>query len=84
VQALLVFEDVLSVRTAGIDRGARDTVLSLLHIGFEPGVDGTGTITLVLAGDGEIALQIETLDATLRDVTRPYLAPSRQVPKHGP
>ncbi len=83
VQSLLVFEDVLAVQTAGIDRDARDTVLSLLQIGFEPGVDGTGTVTLVLAGDGEIALQIEALDATLRDVTRPYLAPSGKTPSHG-
>jgi hypothetical protein len=83
VQSLLVFEDVLTVRTAGIDRGDADTVLSLLQIGFAPAADGTGTVTLVLAGDGAIALQIEALDATLRDVTRPYLAPSGKVPSHG-
>ena len=83
VQSLLVFEDVQTVRTAGIDRGDADTVLSLLQIGFEPGADGTGTVTLVLAGDGAIALQTEALDATLRDVTRPYLAPSGKAPTHG-
>lgn len=84
VQSLLVFEDVQAVRSSGIDRGDADTVLSLLQIGFEPGADGTGTVTLVLAGDGAIALQTETLDATMRDVTRPYLAPSGKVPAHGP
>jgi hypothetical protein len=82
VQSLLVFEDVLAVRTSGIDRKDADTVLSLLQIVFEPGQDGTGTLTLVLAGDGAIALDLETLDATLRDVTRPYLAPSRKRPSH--
>jgi hypothetical protein len=82
VQSLLVLEDVLAVQTQGIDRGDTDTVLSLLSITFTPGEDGTGRIDLILAGDGAIALQVEALDATLRDVSRPYLAPSGRVPTH--
>ena len=82
VQSLLVFEDVLAVQSQGIDRADADTVLSLLELRFVPGADGTGRIELVLAGDGTIALQIEALDATLRDVSRPYLAPSGRVPQH--
>ena len=82
VQSLLVFEDVLTVQTQGIDRGDKDMILSLLDITFTPGADGTGVVTLILAGDGAIALQVEALDATLRDVTRPYLAPSGKVPTH--
>ena len=57
-------------------------VLSLLSLGFEPGPDGTGRVVLVLAGDGAVALEVECLNATLRDVTRPYLAPSGKVPGH--
>lgn len=83
VQSLLVFEDVLVVKSQGIDRGDQDTVLSLLDIRFQPGADGTGLVEFILAGDGAIALQVEALDATLRDVSRPYLAPSGQVPEHG-
>ena len=41
---------------------------------FEPGEDGAGTLRLVFAGDGEIALDVECLDVRLVDVTRPYLA----------
>lgn len=82
VQSLLVFEDVLAVRTSGIDRSDGETVLSLLQITYAPGPDGTGTVTLVLAGDGAIALELEALDATLRDVTKPYIAPSRKRPQH--
>jgi len=83
VQSLLLFEDVLAVRSQGIDRGDKDTILSLLDISFAAGPDGTGLVTLVLAGDGAIGLEVEALDATLRDVTRPYLAPSGKVPDHG-
>jgi hypothetical protein len=82
VQSVLVFEDVESVASQGIDRNDKDMILSLLSIGFEPGNDGTGRIELVLAGDGAIALNVEALEVTLRDMTRPYLAPSGKVPGH--
>lgn len=82
VRAMLLVRDVLAVRSQGIDRADRDTVLSLLDIGFEPGPDGTGRLILTLAGDGAIALEVESLDLDLRDVTRPYLAPSRRAPDH--
>ena len=82
VQSLLVLEDVQSVRTTGIDRKDAETVLSLLEVRFVTGDDGTGRVEFILAGDGAIALQVEALDVTLRDVSRPYLAPSGQVPSH--
>lgn len=82
VQTVLAVEDVQGVATQGIDRTDRDMVLSLLSIGFEPGTDGAGRLVLVLAGDGAIALDVECLDVTLRDVTRPYRAPSGKAPAH--
>lgn len=82
VQCLLSFEDVLAVSSQGIDRSDTDTVLSLLTMEFEEGEDGTGRVVLVLAGDGAIALDVECLNVSLRDVTRPYLAPSGHVPQH--
>jgi hypothetical protein len=77
-----VADEALSVRTQGIDRQDRDVVLSLLSVGFEPDEDGTGRVILTLAGDGAIALAVEALEVTLKDVTRPYLAPSGKVPGH--
>ena len=82
VQSLLVFEGVLSVKSQGIDRREADTVLSLLSVAFHPGAEGAGHIDLTLAGDGAIALEVEALDVTLRDVSRPYLAPSGRAPAH--
>lgn len=82
VQAVLAFEDVLHVASQGVDPHDRDTVLSMLAIDFTPGNDGAGRVTLTLAGDGAVALDVECLEATLRDVTRPYAAPSRARPSH--
>jgi len=81
-QSLLVVENVLGAASQGIDRGDPDTVLSLLSVTFEPGEEGSGHLLLTLAGDGAIRLEIEALEVTLRDVTRPYRAPSGKVPSH--
>ena len=82
VRSLLVFDNVLGVRSQGINRADKDTILSLLSVSFVPGADGAGVVELVLAGDGAIALQVEALEAVLTDVSRPYAAPSGKVPKH--
>jgi len=82
VQSLLAFDTVLAVSSQGIDRSDKDMILSLLSITFEPGEDGAGHILLTLAGDGAVRLTVEAIEATLKDVTRPYLAPSKSVPGH--
>ncbi len=82
VQAVLMFGSVLSVASQGIDRSDKDMILSLLSVEFESSEDGAGQILLTLAGDGAIRLSVEAIDATLKDVTRPYKAPSGQAPHH--
>lgn len=83
VRCLLVFRDVTAVRSQGILQQEGDMILSLLSIGFVAGEDGTGRVILTLAGDGAVELEVEALNATARDVTRPYAAPSRKMPDHG-
>ncbi|WP_223424858.1 DUF2948 family protein [Tateyamaria pelophila] len=82
VQSVLAFDYVQSVASQGIDRSDKDTILSLLSVTFEPGEDCAGDVILTLAGDGGIRLRVEAIEATLKDVTRPYTAPSKSVPKH--
>ncbi|MEP2889894.1 DUF2948 family protein [Tateyamaria sp.] len=82
VQSVLAFDLVQNVATNGIDRNDKDMILSLLSVGFEPGEDGAGDILLTLAGDGAIRLSVEAIEATLKDVTRPYVAPSKSAPRH--
>ena len=82
VQSVLSFEDVKAVQTQGFDQRDSDLILSLLSITFIPATDGTGTCLLTLAGDGAIRLEVEALEAGLRDVTRPYASPTNRAPSH--
>lgn len=82
VQSLLVIDNVLSVASQGVARGDADTILSLLAIAFEPGEDAEGAVILTLAGDGAIRLKVEALEVSVKDVTRPYMAVSRNAPQH--
>lgn len=83
VRSVLVVEDVLKVQSFGFDRADKDLVLSLLSLDFAASAEGAGRLTLTLAGDGAIALDIEALEVRLDDVTRPYRAPSGKAPRHG-
>ncbi|MEL7344561.1 MAG: DUF2948 family protein, partial [Pseudomonadota bacterium] len=82
VQSVLALEYVTRVQTQGVDPKDKNTVLSLLSVTYEPGLDGAGRVVFTLAGDGAIAAEVEALEAVLRDVTKPYGAPSGQKPTH--
>lgn len=82
VRSLLVFNTVQNVATNGIDRTDADTVLSVLSVTYEQTDAPAGHILLTLAGDGAIRLAVEAVEATLKDVTKPYVAPSKKTPHH--
>ncbi len=82
VRAVLLISDVQRVLSDGIDKSDPDLVLELLALTWQPGEDGTGRLLLEFAGDGTLAVQAECLNLELRDVTRPYIAPSRRAPQH--
>ena len=82
VQSVLVVDNVQSVASQGVDRGDKDVILSLLSVSFEASEDAAGEVLLTLAGDGAIRLSVEALEVTLKDVTRPYVAPSGHTPEH--
>lgn len=82
VQSILSIENVVGVSSQGIDRADKDTVLSLLSVAFEPTDEPAGQVILTLAGDGAIRVSVEALEGRLKDVTRPYTAPSGKAPSH--
>ena len=82
VRSLLVFDTVLSVASQGLDRSQKDLVLSVLSITTENAENGDCFLTVTLAGDGALRIRVEAVEVQLRDVTRPYAAPSRKSPNH--
>lgn len=82
VQSILMFNNVQRVSSQGVTKGDADTILSLLQIEFLETDAPSGEVLLTLAGDGAIRLSVEVLEVTLKDVTKPYVAPSRKLPEH--
>jgi hypothetical protein len=82
VQTVLTIEDVMAVKSQGVQPGDADTIMSLLSVTFAASEDGMGRVLLTLSGDGAIAVDVEALELMLADVTRPYIAPSKSVPRH--
>jgi hypothetical protein len=82
VQSLLVIQNATGLASQGIDRTQADIVLSLMSLEFSGAADGVGDLILTFSGDGALKVQVDGLDVALRDVTRPYVAPSKQVPNH--
>ncbi len=82
VRAGLHFDGVLRAQSHKLRHDDPDAVVELLAIQFVPKQDGAGTIELLFAGGGAIRLEVECIDATLRDMSGPWPAVAR--PKHDP
>lgn len=81
VRALLQIDDATAFKANGISPKDKELVLSLLSIVFE-GDENGGRISLSFAGDGDLAVDVEAINVSLIDVTRPYVAPSGKAPDH--
>lgn len=69
-RTVLAIKRASAVRSRGFDRAKTDEVLSLLAIRFLPGQESpAGTIELVLAGGGSIAIEVECIEIQLGDVS---------------
>ena len=80
VRSALVIENAMAVRARGVSPEARDQVFNLLDIAFAPGEDGSGRLRLTLSGGAEIEIQVEALDLSLGDLSRPWKA--KAAPRH--
>ena len=82
VRSALQFGGVMDVKARRLRRDAKDAVLSLLAVEFEPngGEDPGGTVLLRFSGDGDLRLTVEAVDAALADVSAPW--PTPRTPRH--
>lgn len=67
-RAALRFERVLGAQLQGIDMSRKDAVVSLLAVRYQPGDAPAGTVTLHFADGGAIRLQVECIEAELKDL----------------
>jgi hypothetical protein len=78
VRAALAFESVLNVKSRRVRRDAADALASILSVDFVPGEEPPGgQVRVTLAGGGEIALDVECLDALLMDLGPTWNTPRR-------
>jgi hypothetical protein len=78
VRAALSFDGVLGVKSRRVRPDAPDALASILSIGFIPDEEPPGgVVRLMLAGGGEIALDVECLDAVLVDMGATWRTPRR-------
>jgi len=80
VRCALQLGSVLGVQTRKLRRGAKDAVVELLAMSFEPGDSPGGVVVLSFAGGGDLRVSIECVDALLVDVSLPW--PTRRTPAH--
>lgn len=81
-QCALRLERVLKAQVSGLDLTARDTVLALLALRFvrRTHEDPAGTIDLVFSGNAAVRLEVECIEAELKDLGPAWRTRSR--PRH--
>ncbi|MCR9196022.1 MAG: DUF2948 family protein [Hyphomonas sp.] len=81
VRSILGFDTVLNVKTRAVSKADPDMVYSVLSIAFDPAEEPPGgKISILFAGDGELALDVEAIDVTLLDSS--YEWATRHRPDH--
>ena len=80
VRAGIHFDDVKSAQFQHLRNDAKDAVVELLSLRFEPDGEGGGVIALDFAGGGAIRLSVESINAYLSDISEPWR--TRAKPSH--
>ena len=80
VRSAIQLGSVLKVQARKLRRGAKDAVVELLNIAFEPGEAPGGAVVFTFAGGGDLRAEVECLDVVLADVSPPW--PTPRTPKH--
>ena len=81
VETVLFFRWVLSVKSRGLNKKGLGKYFYLLDINYES-VDGINSIRLIFSGNVEILLEVEYLEAFMKDIGEVYYAKSGKFPTH--
>lgn len=81
IRTALAFEDVTSVKARGLPSKSADLVMSVMSVEWRPDDEPPGgEYRIIFAGDGELVISAECLDAKLIDVSQSW--PTKNVPAH--
>ena len=80
VRSALQIGSVEAVQARKLRRTAKDAVVELLNIAFEPGEAPGGAVVFTFAGGGDLRAKVECMDAVLADVSAPW--PTPRTPHH--
>ena len=80
VRSAVQVGSVLGVQARHLRRNAREAVVELLTLTFEPGEVPGGRLVFRFAGDADLAVEVECLDLVLADLSDPW--PAKSEPRH--
>ncbi|PVM83345.1 DUF2948 domain-containing protein [Caulobacter radicis] len=78
VRSALQLGDVTGVQARNLRRDAKQAVVELLSVAFEPGQEAPGgTILLTFAGGGDLKVAVDCIEVVLADVSDPWTTPRK-------
>jgi hypothetical protein len=80
IRSALQVGGVTAVKARRVKREPRDAVVELLALTFEPGEAPGGSLVFSFAGDADLRVEVECVDAVLADVSRPWS--TKRAPAH--
>ena len=69
-----------AVKSRNLRRDAKNGVIELLALTFEPGEAPGGAVVFTFAGGGDLRAEVECIDAALADLSDPWPTPRK--PEH--
>ena len=81
VKSLLIIDNVLNISSQGIDRSDSSAPLNLLNLDLKKTKKNI-FLTLLLSNFGAIRFELDAIELSIKDVTRPYKANSENIPFH--
>ncbi|MBO9558683.1 MAG: DUF2948 family protein [Caulobacter sp.] len=77
IRSALQLGDVSGVQARKLRRDAKNAVVELLSVTFEPAEAPGGAVLLTFAGGGDLKVSVDCLDVILADVSGPWSTPRR-------
>ena len=82
INSIMSFNSVLSVKSVGIQQNKTSDITSLLTLNYNFMTFEKQAIDLIFSGNSQITLNIECIDAYLKDISEPFEGTISKPPKH--